>query len=473
MRLPLIVPCLLSLLVTSRLGAQTAPPAASSPSPNVVLILCDDMGYGDVGCYGSSTPTPNIDGMAREGVRFTDFYVGQAVCTASRAALLTGCYPNRISLLGALGPKTKIGINADELTLAEMFKSRGYATAIFGKWHLGHLPQFLPTRHGFDEYFGIPYSNDMWPKHPEGSYPPLPLIEGEKVVEYNPDQTKFTTEFTQRAVAFIERNKDHPFFLYLPHPMPHVPLHVSPERAGETGKGLYADVIHEIDWSVGQVLDTLKKNGLDERTMVIFMSDNGPWTPYGDHAGSSGGLREAKGTSFEGGVRVPCVVRWPGQVPAGAECHEIAASIDFLPTLARLIGATLPEGRTIDGKDIGPLLRKPTATSSPHEAFFIYWSRDLQAVRSGRWKLHLPHKYRHVIRAGSGGKPGPTTQPAIKLSLFDLETDPAEATDVAEKHPDVVARLQKLAESCMEDLGDGRTNRAGKGVRAPGKAEQE
>ena len=470
MRMWLIVLCLIPLL-TNPVGAQTAPAAAASP--NVVLIFCDDMGYGDLGCYGSSTPTPNVDGMAREGVRFTDFYVGQAVCTASRAALLTGCYPNRVSLLGALGPKATIGINKDELTLAEMFKSRGYATAIFGKWHLGHLPQFLPTRHGFDEYFGIPYSNDMWPKHPESTYPPLPLFEGEKVVETDPDQTKFTTQFTERAISFIERNKDHPFFLYLPHPMPHVPLHVSPARAGETGKGLYADVIHEIDWSVGQILATLKRNGLDERTMVIFMSDNGPWTPYGDHAGSSGGLREAKGTSFEGGVRVPCVVRWPGQVPAGVECREVAASIDFLPTLARLIGATLPEGRTIDGKDIGPLLREPTVVKSPHDAYFIYWSTDLQAVRSGRWKLHLPHTYRHVTRFGSGGKPGATTQPKIELSLFDLEADPAETTNVADQHPDVVARLQKLAESCMDDLGDGRTNRTGKGVRASGKAEQE
>ena len=471
MRLALIVPCFLISLIAARAGAQTSQPTPTSP-PNVVLIFCDDLGYGDLGCYGSKTPTPNIDALAREGVRFTDFYVAQAVCTASRAALMTGCYPNRVSLLGALGPKATTGINDDEVTLAEMFKSHGYATAIFGKWHLGHHPQFLPTRHGFDEYFGIPYSNDMWPKHPESKFPPLPLIEGEKILEHNPDQTKLTTQLTERAVSFIERNKERPFFLYVPHPMPHVPLHVSPDRAGKTGKGLHADVIHELDWSVGEVLAALKRNGLDERTMVIFTSDNGPWLSYGDHGGSSGGLREGKGTSFEGGVRVPCVVRWPGQVPAGAECREVAASIDFLPTLANLIGAPLPKERVVDGKDVLPLLRKPSEAKSPHEAYFIYWNGDLQAVRSGRWKLHLPHLYRHITRPGAGGKPGATTQPTIELSLFDLEFDPAETTNVADKHPDVVERLQKLAEFCMDDLGDARTKRTGKGVRPPGKVQE-
>src|SRR5262245_36206384 len=311
--------------------------------PNFVIIFADDMGYADVSPYGGKTPTPNLARMAREGVRFTDFYVAQPVCSASRAALLTGCYPNRIGILGALNPYSKEGIHSDEQTLAEVLKTRGYATAIYGKWHLGYQPQFLPTRHGFDDYFGLPYSNDMWPNHPAPTrpYPPLPLIEGERTTETNPDQTQLTTWYTQRAVRFIEKNRNQPFFLYVPHNMPHVPLFVSIKHKGQSNAGLYGDVIQELDWSVGEILNTLKKNGLDERTLVIFASDNGPWLLYGDHAGSAGPFREGKATTFEGGVRVPCIMRWPTQIPHNQIVRELAATID-LPTLATLAGARLP-----------------------------------------------------------------------------------------------------------------------------------
>jgi arylsulfatase A-like enzyme len=293
--------------------------------PNFIIIFCDDAGYADVGCFGAKGfETPNLDRMAAEGVRFTDFYVAAASCTPSRAALMTGCYPQRVSLPHVLGPKAKIGVNSEEQTIAELLKSRGYATACYGKWHLGHHPEFLPKRHGFDDYFGLPYSNDMWPHHPErpGGYPDLPLVEGERVIEYNPDQTKLTTWYTERAVKFIEANSDRPFFLYVPHSMPHVPLYVSDKFKGKSKQGLYGDVIMEIDWSVGQILSTLKRFGIDEQTLVIFSSDNGPWLSYGDHAGSARPLREGKGTTFDGGQREPCIMRWPGRIPVGTVCEE-------------------------------------------------------------------------------------------------------------------------------------------------------
>ncbi len=473
MRFELIISMVLLSLTASHVAAQPQPatsPTTASP-PNVVLIFADDMGYGDLGCYGGKNPTPNLDRMAAAGVRFTDFYVAQPVCTASRAALMTGCYANRVGLLGALSPKSTIGINDAERTLAELFKSRGYATAIFGKWHLGHLPQFLPTRHGFDEYYGLPYSNDMWPNHPSGKFPDLPLIEGEQTIELNPDQAKLTTALTVRAVDFIGRKKDQPFFLYVPHPMPHVPLFVSDKHAGQSGRGLYGDVIQEIDWSVGQILASLKTHGLDERTLVIFTSDNGPWLSYGDHAGSAGALREGKGTTFEGGVRVPCIMRWPGQIKPETVSRAPAATMDVLPTLAKLIGAEPPsDEHPLDGRDIWPLISGNPGATSPHEALFFYWSEELQAVRSGKWKLHFPHMYTRAHR-GAGGKPAKAERLPIELSLYDLEEDPAETNDLAADHPDVVARLQALAESCREDLGNSGTKRKGKNVRAPGNAD--
>jgi arylsulfatase A-like enzyme len=452
-------------------GLFSAPAAPADRPPNIVLIFADDLGYADVGCFGArGYTTPNIDRLAREGIKFTDFYVAQAVCSASRTALLTGCYPNRLGILGALGPDAKIGISDNERTIAQVLKPRGYATAVFGKWHLGHHPRFLPTRHGFDEYFGLPYSNDMWPKHPTNrSFPDLPLIDGEKVVEHNPDQRMLTTWYTERAVRFIRANKERPFFLYVPHSMSHVPLHVSDKFAGKTERGLFGDVISEIDWSVGQVLAALKKEGLDDRTLVIFTADNGPWLSYGDHAGSAGPLREGKGTSFEGGVREPFVARWPGHIPAGAVCHEPVMTIDLLPTFARLAGAQPPADRIIDGRDISPLLLGQPGAHSPHEALYFYWGRDLQAVRSGRWKLHLPHPYTSLETPGGGGKPGKYVTRTIELSLFDVESDPGETTNVAASHPDVVQRLQQMAESARDDLGDRATKRTGKNLREPGR----
>jgi arylsulfatase A len=411
----------------------------------------------------------HIDQLARDGVRFTDFYVAQAVCSASRTALLTGCYPNRVGILGALGPASKHGIHDDETTLAEVLKTRGYATAIYGKWHLGHHPQFLPTRHGFDDYYGLPYSNDMWPKHPTAKFPDLPLVEGEKTIATNPDQTRLTTGYTERAVRFIENNRDRPFFLYLPHAMPHVPLFVSERHRGKSARGLYGDVIMEIDWSVGEILAALRQHKLEENTLVIFTSDNGPWLSYGDHAGSAGPLREGKGTTFDGGVRVPFVARWPGKIPAGRVCNEPAMTIDVLPTVARLAGASLPK-LPIDGKDIGPLLRGEAAAKSPHEALYFYWDRHLQAVRSGPWKLHFPHPYRSLAgKPGVGGQPGAYAQAKIDLSLFNLEKDVGETTNVADQHPEVVARLKVLADRMRDELGDSATKQEGKGVRQPGR----
>lgn len=442
------------------------------PRPNVVIIFADDLGYGDLGCYGApGNPTPNLDRMAAQGIRFTDFHVAQPVCSASRTALLTGCYPNRIGILGALGPKATHGISDREKTIADVLKPGGYATAIFGKWHLGHHTKFLPTHHGFDEYFGLPYSNDMWPHHPnhDASYPDLPLIEGEKVIALNPDQRKLTTWYTEHALSFIERNKDRPFFLYIPHSMPHVPLHVSERGKGSSGRSLYGDVIREIDWSVGQILGSLRRNGLDEKTLVMFSSDNGPWLSYGDHAGSAGPFREGKSTTFEGGHREPFIARWPGKIPTGLVCREPAMTIDLLPTIAGLAGARVPTDPPIDGKDIWPLLSGQPGAKSPHEAYYFYWGRELQAVRSGRWKLHFPHDYQGLTgKAGHGGKPGGYTTERIGLSLFDLEADPGETTDVAAKHPEILRKLTELAAHAREDLGDSRTHQAGQGVRPPG-----
>jgi len=465
---------MLLLLVGAFAARQSACVAAERP-PNIVLIFTDDQAYGDLGVYGAKGfRTPSIDRMAREGIRFTDFHVAQAVCSASRTALLTGCYPNRLGIVGALGPRNTHGIHDDETTLAEVCKSRGYATAIFGKWHLGHHPRFLPTRHGFDEYFGLPYSNDMWPRHPSApaNYPDLPLIEGDRVAQLNPDQSQLTTWYTERAVKFIDSNRDRPFFLYVPHSMPHVPLHVSQKFAGKSQQGLLGDVIEEIDWSVGEILGAIKRNGLDDDTLVMFSCDNGPWLTYGNHAGSAGPLREGKGTTFEGGVRVPFIARWPGKIPAGTVCTEPVMTIDVLPTVAGLIGAASPP-RPIDGRDIRPLLTGQPRAKSPHEVLYFYWLQRLDAVRSGRWKLHLPHDYPSPEGTGGEGKPGKLVTKHIALSLYDLETDVGETKNVADRHPDIVALLLTFAEQARADLGDTATMRKGSGVREPGRIEDE
>jgi arylsulfatase len=354
----------LSLLTASAWSADD-PPAVRPP--NVVIVFTDDQGYGDLSCFGSTDiPTPNIDRLAEEGMRFTNFYVSQPVCSASRSSLLTGCYANRVGISGALVPSTRHGLDPDETTIAEVVKPLGYATACFGKWHLGHLPPFLPTAQGFDEYYGIPYSNDMWPGHPESpkAWPRLPIYGSDGSgwcgpVDWIDDldgQNRITRDLTEHAVRFIDRHADGPFLLYVPHSMPHVPLGVGPKFRQSTMYGPYGDVIREIDWSVGEIRAALERHGILDDTIILFTSDNGPWINYGDHAGTTGGLREGKGTTFEGGVRVPMVIRYPAIVPAGTTSATPAMTIDVLPTIAEIVGGELPD-REIDGVSIVPLLR--------------------------------------------------------------------------------------------------------------------
>lgn len=445
--------------------------------PNFIVIYCDDLGYGDIGPFGAQGyATPNLDRMAAEGMKFTDFHSAAAVCSASRVALMTGCYPQRVGILGALGPNAKVGINENEVLIPEVLKQRGYATAIFGKWHLGDNPRFLPTRHGFDTYFGLPYSNDMWPNHPTNAkaYPPLPLIEGEKVIQKMPDQTQLTTWYTERAVQFIQENKERPFFLYVPHSMPHVPLFVSDKFKGKTERGLFGDVIAEIDWSVGQILSTLKSSGIDEQTLVLFSSDNGPWLSYGNHAGNAGPLREGKGTTWDGGHLEPTLARWPGKIPAGKVCKELTATIDVLPTFAKLAGAEPPQDRIIDGLDIWPLMSGVEGAKTPHDRFYYYWAFGLEAVRSGPWKLHVPHEYRSLAgEPGKDGTPGPYKTVKTDLALYNLENDVGEKTNLADQNPQVVKKLLALVEEGRADLGDSLTNQPGQNRRPPGKLNAE
>ncbi len=454
-----------------------SPIVAEDRPPNVIIIFADDLGYADLGCFGArGWSTPYLDQLAREGVRCTSFYVSQPVCSASRASLLTGCYANRIGIHGALGPNARHGIADAETTLGELFKSKGYATAIVGKWHLGHHRPFLPTRHGFDDYFGLPYSNDMWPHHPEKvKFPPLPLIENERIVVQDvtaKEQALLTTLYTERSRQFIQTNKDRPFFLYFAHSMPHVPLFVSDRFKGRSKQGLYGDVIEEIDWSVGELLKTLKEHGLDRNTLVIFTSDNGPWLSYGHHAGDNGPLREGKGSVWEGGIRVPFIAWWPGKLPAGSIQDEPLMTIDLFPTLAHLIGGEMPK-LPLDGKDVWPLLQCEEGAKSPHEVYYFYYGQnELQALRRGSWKLILPHVCRMIEDRSPGRDGNPSGYRQVKLSkplLFDLSKDLGETTDLSEQFPDVMAELEKWVEAARQDLGDRLTNRVGKGVRSPGR----
>jgi arylsulfatase A len=458
--------CLVALVAPTPLDAS--PAKSGERLPNVILIFTDDQGYGDVGSFGGkSAKTPHLDRMAKEGRRFTDFHVAQPVCSASRAALLTGCYPNRIGISGALGPNSRHGLGPEEMTLGQMFKQKGYATGMAGKWHLGHHAEFLPTRRGFDEYYGIPYSGDMWPFHPEakpGTYPPLPLIEGETVINAGlqaADQEQLTVRYAEKAVQFIHRNKERPFFFYLAPNMPHVPLFVSERFKGKSGLGLHADVLMEIDWAVGEILQALAQTGIDKDTLVIFSSDNGPWLSYGNHAGSAGGLREGKGTVFEGGHREPCIMRWPGRLSAGSVCDAPLMTIDILPTLAGLIGAELPK-HPIDGLDVWPLLSGEPGAKNPHDAYYFYYNKnDLQAVRAGDWKLHFPHTSRTMDGQppGKDGVPGKYKPLSVKRELYNLKIDRGETQNVAEGHPEVVTRLEALADRARADLGDDLTGK--------------
>lgn len=440
--------------------------AAAAAPPNVVVFFCDDAGYGDFGCYGAQDiATPNIDKLATEGLRFTSFYVAQAVCSASRAALLTGCLPNRIGIHGALGPNSQHGIGDGEVTIAELLKSRGYTCGIFGKWHLGDAPQFLPLRHGFDEYLGLPYSNDMWPLHPEAGakpgrkshYPDLPLIDGNEkcaVIGSLEDQATLTMRYTERAVQFVAKNKGAPFLLYVPFSMPHVPIAASARFRGTSRRGLYGDVIQEIDWAVGEVLKALEKAGVAENTFVLFTSDNGPWLRYGNHAGSAGPLREGKGTMFEGGCRAPGIIRWPGRVRAGRTSDAIAATVDILPTLAAITGAELPK-HTIDGVSLLPLLENEDATP-PRETYPCFYGQQLIAFRQGPWKLYFPHTASQYQEGNPVGKDGTPARAVAKKfdenMLFNLGTDPGERNDVKAEHPDLVERLAKLGRACEAEL---------------------
>ncbi len=449
----------------------------SANPPNIIIVFTDDQGYQDLGCYGSpDIATPYLDQMAKEGARFTNFYVSQPVCSASRASLLTGCYSNRISIHNALNPYVKRGLHRDEVTIAEVLKPLGYATAIYGKWHLGSEPDFLPTRQGFDEYFGIPFSNDMWKYHPQNEhhgFGELPLLENETIIDTLHEQSMITTQYTDRAVDFIRRNKDHPFFLYLPHSMPHVPLYVSDKFKGKSSRGIYGDVISEIDWSVGQILETLKELKIDKNTLVIFTSDNGPWLSYGTHSGSALPLREGKGTALEGGVRVPCIMRWPGNIPPNMTIENPAMTIDLLPTIASITGANLPD-RKIDGKEILDLLKTGKQSSPHHDAYYFYYkTNELHAIMSGdgRWKLYLPHKYRSL-----NGQEGRDDGIPINydyntdmgLELYDLQTDISETKNVAELQPEVVKKLLQHAEHARSTLGDKLTNREGSETRPAG-----
>ena len=452
----------------------------ADPPPNIVIVFTDDQGWGDLSCYGSTDiPTPNIDRLAAEGMRFTDFYVSQPVCSASRASLLTGCYPNRLGISGALAPSARHGLDPDETTIAEVVKPLGYATACFGKWHLGHLQPFLPTRQGFDEYEGIPYSNDMWPGHPESpkAWPRLPWYGPDGPIEFIDDlddQQMITRRLTDLSVDFVNRNADRPFLLYVPHSMPHVPLAVGPEFRQSSMYGPYADVIKEIDWSVGAIVEALEEQGVLDRTIFIFASDNGPWINYGDHAGTTGGLREGKGTTFEGGVRVPFVVRYPPVVPAGTTCETPCMTIDVLPTIVELTGAA-PPARKIDGRSILAQFRGTPGADPPHEALFFWYRKDeLQAMRMGRWKLHFPHAYRSLEGRppGNNGRPAKYTYGVrIGPALFDLVEDPGELENVAAAHPEVVARMRELAASARTELGDSLSKVDGLEIRRPMRVE--
>ena len=441
-----LVSCVLSVFLTT--------PAASEESPpNFVIIFTDDQGYQDIGCFGSPLiKTPHLDKMASEGMKFTDFYSANSVCSPSRAALLTGCYPTRVSIPGVLFPRHTVGLHLDEVTIADLLKDKGYATACIGKWHLGHKPMFLPTRQGFDSYYGIPYSNDMTidPKmqladdivfregmtserirkeKPKKNW--VPLLRDERVVEYPVDQSSLTKRYTAEAIKFITANKSKPFFLYLPHTMPHIPLFASEQFKGKSERGLYGDTIEEIDWSTGEILKTLKSLGLDKNTLVVYTSDNGPWKLSNGRGGHADPLRGYKFQTYEGGMRVPCIVRWPDRIPAGSTCSEIAATIDLLPTIAKLANAELPTDRVIDGKNIWPLMSGEADAKSPHDIYYYYRGTNLQSARSGKWKLRLEKKM---------------------IELFDLNADIGEVENLADRFPEVVDKLSKQIKDFDADL---------------------
>ena len=432
-------------------------------TPNVIFILADDLGFADLSSYGSKMiNTPNLDLMASQGALLNSYYSTQAVCSASRASILTGSYPNRIGFSGALGPNSKKGINPSEYLMSEMFKDKGYNTAIYGKWHLGDNKKFLPTNHGFDDFFGILYSNDMWPFHAEypDSYPDLMLYDYDKPIEILTDQSELTMELTRKSISFIEKNKDNPFFLYLAHPQPHVPLFASSKFRGRSDHGLYTDVIEEIDHSLGLIMETLKKNNLDKNTVVVFTSDNGPWLSYGGHAGSTGIYREGKGTTWEGGQRVPCIVWYPNEIKPNSVVKTPLMGIDWLPTFAKITNASLSENK-IDGKNIWENLTGKT-DSDPHEALFFYYHKNsLHGVRHGDYKMYFPHRYR-TLNGRTGRDDGsPIKYEYVNLlenELYNLKTDPSETINIINEFPVIAKKIIALADSKRKEIGDDLTN---------------
>ena len=443
-------------------------------SPNIVFILTDDLAYADLSSYGSEfIETPNLDKMADDGVKMTSYYAAQAVCSASRAAILTGCYPNRLGISGAFGPKSKRGINPDEFLLSEMLKENNYKTGIFGKWHLGDAEKFLPTNHGFDEFYGILFSNDMWkfhPERPEGYPDDLMLYRNETPIQSIIDQSDLTKDITDESIRFIEKNKDNQFFLYIAHPQPHVPLFASKDFNGSTGNGLFADVISEIDFSVGRVIEALEKNNLTENTIVVFTSDNGPWLSYGDHAGSSGIYREGKGTAWEGGQRVPCIIKYPSEIKANTIIDEPVMGIDWMPTFSHITGSKLSDNK-IDGKNIWPLLTQKVNKSPHKELYFYYRQNELHAVRSGNWKLYFPRSYR-TLNGKPGGKDGMPVKyeyNEVKSNeLYNLKEDPSEMKNVYIENIEKAKELEKMGENARQELGDALTSIVGDGVRKIG-----
>lgn len=475
------------VLIALMACSQQTPKSTTNRPPNFVIVFIDDMGYGDISCQGATGwQTPNLDNMAANGMRFTNFYAAQPVCSASRAGIMTGCYPNRIGISHALFPHDTIGINSSETTIAEMLKTKGYATGIFGKWHLGHHKQFLPLQHGFDEYFGLPYSNDMWPIDLKGhhrtggkwdTYPDLPLMKGNEIIDHVTTykaQDQLTTQYTENAVDFINRHADEPFFLYVPHSMGHIPLGVSEKFRGKSEQGLYGDVMMEIDWSVGEIQKALSANNIDDNTVFIFTTDNGPWLNYGNHAGSSGGLREGKTTSWEGGQRVPFLVKWPQQIQAGTICNKLGCAVDLLPSFAALSGAELPKQK-IDGVNIVDLWKGKENANPRETVFFYYGKNNLNAVRKGNWKLVLPHTWRsYNTRPGMDGHGGPRKQMTVETpELYNMMHDAGEQNNIAEYFPEKVEELMKVVEEARAELGDLNVGlERGKGTREVGRLQQ-